>query len=110
MIRDNVSACTDVLALALAAAEAGRAVIPLCRKYPLKNSHGYKDATREPSLIRGMFAAAPHADGYGIATGQASGVVVVDVDGTEARAEAERRGLHSGYVCQKRALVRRAVR
>lgn len=43
-------------------------------------------------------AAGDRATGHGIATGAASGVVVVDVDGPEGRAEAERRGLESGYV------------
>jgi hypothetical protein len=45
-----------------------------------------------------MFNAAPNATGYGIMTGAAAGVVVVDIDGPESRAEAERLGLTSGYV------------
>jgi len=39
--------------------------------------------------------AASRATGYGIATGAASGVIVVDIDGPEALAEAQRRGLTS---------------
>jgi hypothetical protein len=45
-----------------------------------------------------MFNAAPDATGYAIATGSSSGVAVIDVDGPEAHAEAQRLGLQSGYV------------
>src|SRR5829696_3167313 len=88
---------TTALRRALAAAEAGRAVFPLRGKVPL-TSHGFKDASRDRSRVTAMFNAAPNATGYGIATGERSGVVVVDVDGPEARAEAERLELTSGYV------------
>ncbi len=88
---------TTIVSLALEAADAGRAVFPLRGKVPL-TAHGVKNASRDRARVTAMFNAAPSATGYGIATGAASGVVVVDVDGPEARAEAERRGLHSGYV------------
>src|SRR5215207_4323806 len=91
-----------VTALALEAAEAGMAVFPLRYKHPAiskdDGGRGYKDASRDRSRITAMFNSAPHTTGYGIATGQRSGVVVVDVDGPEGRKEAERRGLSSGYV------------
>ena len=93
-------AATNTLTLALEAA-AGRAVIPLEGKTPTTGAtpHGVKDATRDPDVIRAMFRrAGSRATGYGIATGAASGIVVVDVDGPEAWAKAKRRGLTSGYV------------
>jgi hypothetical protein len=88
---------TTILRLALAAAEAGRAVFPLRGKVPL-TSRGFKDASRDRARVTAMFNAAPNATGYGIATGERSGIVVVDVDGPEGRAEAERLGLRSDYV------------
>lgn len=101
-IHDGPPERSRVLSLALAAAETGMAVFPLRGKYPAISKEdggkGYKDASRDQARITAMFNAAPHATGYGIATGKASGVVVVDVDGPEARQEAERWGLASGYV------------
>src|SRR5215207_985421 len=88
---------TTIMAMALEAAGANMAVFPVFGKVPL-TAHGYKDASRDRARVTAMFNAAPSATGYGIATGSASGIVVVDVDGPEARAEAERRGLQSGYV------------
>ncbi len=88
---------TTIASLAMQAARAGRAVFPVSGKIP-RTPHGFKDASREPSRVTALFNAAPDATGYGIATGEASGIIVVDVDGPEARAEAERRGLRSGYV------------
>jgi hypothetical protein len=83
--------------LALQAAAAGRAVVPLQGKVPL-TAHGVHDASRDPSKVTAMFNAAPDATGYGIAAGAASGRAMVDVDGPEALAEAERLGFTSGYV------------
>jgi len=88
---------------ALEAAAAGRAVFPLAGKAPAipkrEGGRGYKDASRDHATIHALFnRAGPVATGYGIATGQRSGVVVVDLDGPEAVAEAKRRGLTSGYV------------
>ncbi|MFF7330594.1 bifunctional DNA primase/polymerase [Streptomyces sp. NPDC008150] len=86
-------ATTLALAHALSAAERGLAVIPLSRmKLPALASphrtddtpdpapapchgecgrlgHGVYDASTDPVRIRAMFAAAPHATGYGIACG-----------------------------------------
>jgi hypothetical protein len=84
-------ASTLALAHALSAAERGLAVIPLSRtKLPALRSphrddpvparppchgecgrfgHGVHDASTDPRRIRELFAAAPHATGYGIACG-----------------------------------------
>lgn len=88
---------SEVLKAALGSTRDGASVFPLKGKAPL-TAHGYKDASRNPSRVTAMFNASPAATGYGIATGQASGIVVVDVDGPEGVAEAERRGLRSEYV------------
>jgi hypothetical protein len=86
------------LYLALEAASSGLAVFPLAGKVPLTRN-GFKDASRDRSRITAMFAAAgKRATGYGIATGAASGVVVLDVDGPEAVAEVRQRGITSGRV------------
>jgi hypothetical protein len=50
-------------------------------KHPLRSSW-QKSASAAPELIRAWFARDPHAN-FGIATGVASGVVVLDVDGAE---------------------------
>jgi hypothetical protein len=73
------------------------AVFPVRAKVP-QTPRGYKDASRDPARVTAMFNAAPNATGYGIATGAASGIVVVDVDGPEARDVAISRGLRSGHV------------
>jgi hypothetical protein len=88
---------TTIVSLALEAADSGLAVFPLVGKVPLTRN-GFKNASRDRSRVTAMFNAAPDATGYGIATGRASGVVVVDVDGPEAVAEAKRLGLTSGHV------------
>ncbi len=82
-------ATTLALAHALSAAERGLAVIPLSRsKLPALRSphhdapspspcrgecgrfgHGVYDASTDPHRVRGLFAAAPWATGYGIACG-----------------------------------------
>jgi hypothetical protein len=89
-----------MMRLALEAA-AGLAVFPLQGKEPTTGAtpNGYKDASRDRSRITAMFAAAGNrATGYGIATGAASGIVVVDIDGPAAASEAKRLGLTSGHV------------
>jgi hypothetical protein len=89
------------LYLALEAAASGLAVLPLQGKEPTTGAtpKGYENASRDRSRITAMFnRAGKRATGYGIATGAASGSIVVDVDGPEAAAEAKRRGLTSGYV------------
>jgi hypothetical protein len=88
---------TTNLSLALAAAADGMAVFPVSGKRPLTR-HGVKDASRDRSRITDLFnAAGARATGYGIATGAASGIAVVDIDGPDALDEAKRRGLTSGY-------------
>jgi hypothetical protein len=88
---------TTIVSQALEAAAAGLAVFPLVGKVPLTRN-GFKNASRDRSRITAMFNAAPDATGYGIATGTASGLIVVDVDGPEAVDEAKRLGLTSGHV------------
>ncbi|GAA3011472.1 bifunctional DNA primase/polymerase [Streptomyces fulvorobeus] len=81
---------TLALAHALVAAERGLPVIPLsATKLPALRSphrgddppvrcrgacglpgHGVHDATTDPAAVRALFAAAPHATGYGIACGR----------------------------------------
>ena len=62
----------------------GWAVFPLRErdKTPLRNTHGCKDATTDPAQVRAWWAKARH--NIGIATGPASGLVVIDLDSTEA--------------------------
>lgn len=107
MLSDSIAFChnnrSGILRLALQQSGRGRSVFPLRGKEPTTGAtpHGCKDASRQPQRVTALFNAADKgrgATGYGIATGRASGVVVVDVDGPEARAEAERRGLRSGHV------------
>jgi Bifunctional DNA primase/polymerase, N-terminal len=122
-IHDGPPDRSEVLALALAAADKGRAVFPVKGKKPAIKKcrkakgltgpalveharhcsgygHGFHDATKQPQQVTALFNAAKgRATGYGIRTGEASGgLVVVDVDGPEARQEAINRGLASGHV------------
>jgi Bifunctional DNA primase/polymerase, N-terminal len=46
---------------------------------PCKGSHGYKDATRDPDVIRRWWWQTPRAN-IGIATGAVSGLLILDVD------------------------------
>ena len=94
---------TMITALAHEAAKRKMAVFPARGKEPViskrEGGNGYKDASSDHGRVTAMFnKAGRKATGYGIATGAASGVVVVDVDGPEARAEAERLGLRSEFV------------
>ena len=85
-----------LLEMALAYAEFGWAVLPLhnienehcscgspdCKspgKHP-RTMRGVKDASKNPAVIRGWWSKWPTAN-IGIATGQVSGVMVVDIDG-----------------------------
>lgn len=74
----------DILAAALAYAEDGFRVFPLKGKIPL-TPHGFKDASVEPEVIREWWARHPGAN-IGIATGEASQVVVLDTDTAEGEA------------------------
>src|SRR5829696_3585502 len=98
MIQENPAERSRILFTALEAAEKGMAVFPVKGKAPL-TPRGFKDASQDRSRVTAMFNAAPRATGYAIATGKASGgLVVVDVDGKAAKDEGVRRGLTSGYV------------
>jgi hypothetical protein len=71
------------LQAALEFAEASIAVFPLlpCGKTPLMK-HGFKDATTDPTIIAGSWTRCPDAN-IGLATGQMSGCVVLDIDGAD---------------------------
>lgn len=81
--------------VALRHAAQGRAVFPLQPngKRPLiakeDGGHGCKDATTDEDKIRAWWSAHPAAN-VGIATGKASGITVLDVDGPEGAATARR--------------------
>jgi putative DNA primase/helicase len=60
-------------------------------KVPLLRTHGFKDATTDAATIRACWAATPAANVGGV-PGPA-GFVVLDLDGPEAEAEAQRLGL-----------------
>ncbi len=97
---------TTILALALAAAASGMAVFPLQGKEPTTGAtpNGYKDASRDPSRITAMFnAAGKRATGYGIATGRASGLIVVDIDGPRRPGRSEAPGADKRLRGQDRA-------
>ncbi len=65
---------------ALALAARGWATYPATnRKGPLKGSHGVKDATRDPDLLRELFGR-PDVVLLAIATGRPSGISVLDID------------------------------
>lgn len=70
-----------MIEIALHYAAQGWPVFPLIPrdKYPLKGSHGYKDATTSPALIETWWRREPKAN-IGLATGRASGLLVLDVD------------------------------
>ena len=70
----------NVLDAALAYAARGWAVHPIrSRAKEPASAHGFKDATVDPALIRSWFENSPHLN-VGIATGQASGIWVLDCD------------------------------
>src|SRR5437867_2367553 len=59
----------------------GWPVLPLRGKIPA-TPHGSKDATTETAVIQKWFGMWPNAN-VGIATGSKSGLLVLDVDGSE---------------------------
>lgn len=69
-----------VLEAALKYAGQGLFVLPIRPgdKRPL-TAHGFKDASRDPAILRAWWEKNPDAN-IGIATGEGSGVVVLDVD------------------------------
>jgi hypothetical protein len=74
------------LTAALRYGRRGWAVFPLRAKKPLAGTRGYLDATADAKAVGRLFRAHPDADGVGLATGRASGVVILDVDGPEGHA------------------------
>ncbi|MDP2735772.1 MAG: bifunctional DNA primase/polymerase [bacterium] len=85
---------TLLLNAALRYAELGYLVFPCNGKVPL-TSHGFKDATTDPSQIKAWWTKYPDAN-IGVATGEKSGFFVLDIDvknearGFESLAELER--------------------
>lgn len=63
----------------------GFSVFPLKGKQPL-TKHGFKDATRDPLQVQAWAKRFPSAN-VGIATGEASGIVVIDIDDMNALAQ-----------------------
>jgi hypothetical protein len=66
---------------ALSYANQGYAVFPLKpnTKIPFEETHGFKDATKDPETIRRWWTEWPEAN-VGVATGRISGIVVLDID------------------------------
>lgn len=64
---------------ALSYAAQGWAVFPLNGKVPYKGTHGCKDATKDPAIIEQMWKDHPEAN-VGIATGEISNLLVIDID------------------------------
>src|SRR5262245_60035813 len=74
---------------ALMLAERGLAVFPLkARDKAPVTKHGFKDATTDLAVIKGWWEGWPEQN-IGIATGERSGVFVVDVDGEQGEASLE---------------------
>src|SRR6266581_1116236 len=77
-----------VVEAALTYARAGWPVFPLHNKKPYKflapgvKSHGHKDATIDEETIRAWWTYHPGAT-IGLATGEISGVIVLDIDPPE---------------------------
>jgi len=67
---------------ALSYAQIGWPVFPLHGKIPFKNSRGFKDATTNKQQIREWWTSHPTAN-IGLATGERSGVIVLDIDPPE---------------------------
>ncbi len=69
-----------LLGQALALAAAGLAVFPLGpTRVPLRDSHGHLDASKDSADVRRLFAA-PAAANIGVATGEISGIDILDTD------------------------------
>ncbi len=81
-IRENPGC--SVLQAALIYASRGWAVFPVNGKIPHKGTNGFLDATTEPEQIRAWWRKWPDS-GVAIATGERSGIVVLDVDGEEGK-------------------------
>src|SRR5699024_10002563 len=72
---------SETLQAALKYASWGWAVLPLLpdAKIPLKDSHGVKDATTDPEVIRSWFEKTDNLN-IGVAAGEQSGIIVFDID------------------------------
>ncbi len=72
----------QALEAALAIAAQGNPVFPCARnKHPaIANGHGFHDAVTDASLVRALFAKAPHATLVGTPTGEIAGFDVLDID------------------------------
>ncbi len=72
----------SIVEFALSYAQNGWYVFPLHGKIPFKDSQGYKDATTDPLQILAWWTQHPTAT-IGLATGERSGVIVLDIDPPE---------------------------
>ena len=75
---------------ALALAKRGLAIFPCLPKDKKPAcAHGCRDATKDPDVIQRWWRHEPNYN-IGVATGQLSGIFVVDIDGLEAEVELRR--------------------
>jgi len=82
MERDHSRPEQPLLSLAeaaLAYAQNGWPVFPLAGKIPYKGTHGHREATTNQEQIQHWWTEHPKAN-IGLATGRASGVIVLDMD------------------------------
>lgn len=84
---------------ALDLAALGLAVFALApkSKAPRKDSRGFYDATKDENTIREAWKKEPYSN-IGIATGQPSGIIVLDCDSEDAFDEAAQRGLPTTWI------------
>ncbi len=75
----------SMVSVALAYVADGLPVFPLRTRSnkPWAGSHGFRDATLDPDLVRGWWSGRPHSN-IGIATGTPGGIVAVDIDSPAA--------------------------
>lgn len=83
------------------AEDRGWKVFPCANKHPL-TKHGFHDASSSPAQIETWWTTHPNAQ-IGVATGQASGFWVLDIDGPQGDAELAK-------ICQGRPIYTATVR